>query len=51
MIRGTSSTGRFDIYEPAKVLLIECMKVIVCNGDDLTLDALFDFKPLKRLEN
>ena len=50
MIRGTSSAGRFDIYEPAKVLWFGCMEEIVCNGEDLILDASFGFKPMKRLE-
>ena len=26
------------------------MKKIVCNRNDLTLNPLFDFKPMKRLE-
>ena len=50
MIRGTSSAGRVNIYELAKVLLIGCMEEIVCNEDDLILDALFKIKPLERLE-
>ena len=40
----------FDIYEPAKVLWFGYMEEIVCNGDDLILNPLFDFKPMKRLE-
>ena len=48
MIRGTSSAGRFDIYEPVKVLCFGYIE-IVSNGDDyLILDALFDIKPMKR---
>ena len=39
-----------DIYEHAKVLWYGYMEEIVCNGDDLILDALSDFKPMKRLE-
>ena len=50
MIRGTSSAGRVDIYEPVKVLWFGSMEEIVCNGYDLILNALFDFKPMKRLE-
>ena len=50
MIRGTSSARRFDICEPVKVLWFGCMDEIVCNGDDLILNALFDFKLMKRLE-
>ena len=42
MVRGTSSAGRVDIYEPAKILWFQCMEKIVCNGDDLILDVLFD---------
>ena len=50
MIRGTSSAGRVDnIYEPVKILWFRCMKDFVCNADDLILDVLFDFKPMKRL--
>ena len=48
MIRGASSAGKVDIYEPVKVLWFGCMEEIVCNGDDLLLDALFDFKPIER---
>ena len=47
MIRGTSSARRFDIYEPAKILWFSHMEKIVCNRDDLILNALFDFKPMK----
>ena len=50
MIRGTSSAGSFNIYEPAKVLWLGYMEEIVCNRDDLILNALFDFEPMKRLE-
>ena len=50
MIRRMSSAERVDIYEPAKVLWFGCMEEIVCNGDDVILDALFNFKPMERLE-
>ena len=50
MIRGTSSAGRFDIYEPAKVLWFGYMVEIVCNRDDLKLNALFDLDPMRRRE-
>ena len=33
MIRGTSSAGRFDIYEPVEVLWFGYMEEIVCNRD------------------
>ena len=45
MICGTSSAGRFDIYEPVKVLWFGYMEEVVCDGDDLILDPLSDFKP------
>ena len=48
MIRGTNSAGRFDIYDPANELWFGCMEEIVSNGDDLILDALFDFNPMER---
>ena len=51
MIRGTSPARRFDIYEPAKVLWFECMERIVCNGDDLILNAVFDFLNIVLREN
>ena len=38
MIRGTSSAGRFDIYEPVKVLWFGYMEDVVCNGDDIVLN-------------
>ena len=50
MISGTSSARRIDIYEPVKVLWFDYMEEIVCNRDDLILNALFDFEPVKRLE-
>ena len=40
----------FYIYEPAKVLWFAYMEEIVCKRDDLILNALFDFKPMKRLQ-
>ena len=51
MIRGTSSAERFDIYEPVKVLWFGYMDEVVCNGDDLILNPLFNFEPMKRLEH
>ena len=45
-----TSAGRVDIYEPTKVFWFGCMEEIVCNGDSLILDALFDFKPMERLD-
>ena len=51
MIRGTGSAGRFDIYEPVKVLWFGNMKKVVCNGDDLILNPLFNFEPMKGLEH
>ena len=33
----------FDIYEPAKVLWFGCMEEIVCDRDDLILNAFFNF--------
>ena len=50
MIRGMSSAGRVDIDKPAKVLWFGCMEEIVCNEDGLILNALFDFKPMEKLE-
>ena len=38
---------RFDIYEPAKVLWFDYMEEIVCDRDDLILNALFDYEPMK----
>ena len=35
MIGGTSFAGRFDIYEPMKVLWFGYMEEVVCNGDVL----------------
>ena len=43
MIRGTGSAGRFDIYEAVKVLWFGYMEEVVCNGDDLILNPLFNF--------
>ena len=51
MIRGTSSAGRFDIYEPVKVLWFGYMEEVVCNGDDLIFNPFFNFEPMKRLEH
>ena len=51
MIRGTSSAGRFDIYESVKVLWFGYMEEDVCNGDDLILNLLCNFEPMKGLEH
>ena len=37
----------FDFYEPVKVRWCGYMDEVVCNGDDLILNSLFDFKPMK----
>ena len=37
------SAGRFDIYEPVKVLWFGYMQEVVCNGYDLILNPLFNF--------
>ena len=51
MIRRMSSARWFDIYKPAKVLWFGYVKETVCNRDDLIiLNALFNFKPMKKLE-
>ena len=47
MIGETSSAGRFDIYEPVKVLWFGYMEEVVCDRDDLILNPLFNFEPLK----
>ena len=41
--------GRFDIYEPAKVLWFGYMKEVVCNRDDLILNPLLKFEKMKGL--
>ena len=46
-----SSAGRFDIYEPVKVLWFGYMEEDVCNGDDLILNPLFIFETMKGLEH
>ena len=51
MICGTSSAGRFDIYEPVKVLWFGYMEEVVCNGDDLILNPLFNFEPMQGHEH
>ena len=33
-----------------KVLLFSYMEEVVCNEDDLVLNPLFNFEPMKRLE-
>ena len=43
--------GRFDIYKPVKVLWFGCMEEVVCDRDDLILNPLFNFEPVKRLES
>ena len=45
-----SSAGRFHIYEPAKVLWFVYMETVVCDRDDLILNPLFNFEPVKGLE-
>ena len=42
-----SSAGRFDIYELLKVLWFGYMEGVVCDRDDLILNPLFYFEPLK----
>ena len=49
MISGTSSAERFDIYEHVEVLWFGYMKQVVCNGDDLILNSLFNFELMKNL--
>ena len=39
------------MYKPVKVLWFDYMKEDVCNGDDLILNPLFNFEPIKRLEH
>ena len=53
MIRVTSSAWRFEnqMYESVKVLWFGYMEEVVCNGDDLILNPLFNFKPMKGLEH
>ena len=46
----TSSAGRFDIYEPVKIHWFEYMEEVVCDRDDLILNPLFIFEPVKGLE-
>ena len=41
----------FDIYEPVEVLWFGYMEEVVCNGDDLILNLLFNFEPMKGLEH
>ena len=40
----------FDIYEPVEVLWFSYMEEVVCNRDDLILNLLFNFEPVKGLE-
>ena len=42
---------RFDIYEHMKVLWFGYMEEVVCNGDDLILNPLFNFETMKELEH
>ena len=51
MIRGTGSAGRFDIYKPVKVLWFGYMEKVGCNGDDLILNPLLNFEPMKGLKH
>ena len=44
-----SSAGRFDIYEPVKVLWFSYIEV-VCNRDDLILNPFFHFELVKGLK-
>ena len=41
---------RFGIYEHVKVRWFSYMEEIVCDRDDLILNALFDFELMKSLE-
>ena len=45
-----SFSGRFDIYEPVKVLWFSYMEEVVCNRDDHILNLLLNFEPMKGLE-
>ena len=36
---------------PVKVLWFNYMEEVVCNGNDLLLNSLFNFKPMKGLEH
>ena len=45
------SAGRFDIYEPVKVLWFGYLEEVVCNGDNLIFNPLFNFEPMKGLEH
>ena len=51
MIWGTSSAGRFDIYELVKVFWFGYMEEVVRNGYDLILNPLFNFEPMEGLEH
>ena len=46
-----SSAGKFNIYDPVKVLLFGYMEEVVYNEDDLILNPLFNFEPMKGLEH
>ena len=46
-----NSAGRFDIYEPVKVLWFSYVEEVVYNGDDLILNLLFNFEPMTGLEH
>ena len=50
MISGTSSAGRFDIYETVNVLWFEYVEEVVCDRDNLILNTLFNFDQMKELE-
>ena len=45
-----SSAERFDIYKPVNVLWLGYMEEVVCDRDDLLLNPLFNFEPIKGLE-
>ena len=51
MIRGTGSAERFDIYEIVKILWFGYMQEVVCNGDYIILNSLFNFEPVKGFEH
>ena len=41
----------FDIYEPVEVLWFGYMEEVVCNGDDIILNPLFNIEPIEGLEH
>ena len=42
--------GRFDIYEPVKVLWFGYIEKVVFNRNNLILNPLFNFETMKELE-